>query len=151
MNFKKNTLIVAFAAVTAMGLAGCDNHKKADNNAQPAAAQAAPAAVAPAPVAAPAQPASGPQHRGNSDEKAQKLATMETGDRAILTAMGYTAKARVGMGRCDANGGVDGSGYHGVSTAIEYDVQKSDGSAQHYEVCIAHKGGKPTVGAFKPQ
>lgn len=146
MNLKRNTLIVAFAAVTALGLSGCDNHKKAqNNNPQPAATQTV-TTPAPAPVAT--QPVSGPNHRDGADEKAAKLAKMETGDRQVLQAMGYTADARIGMGRCGADGNADGSGYHGVSTAIEYDVQKG---GQHFQVCVAHKGGVPTVGAFKPQ
>lgn len=154
MNLKRNFLIAAFTAVAAIGMVGCDNH----SNSQQAPAQQPPAAVqtAPvqAPVTAPVAPVQQPAVKKPGDtpeQKAAKLAAMEQNDVAVLGAMGYKANARTGMGYCPDGGAPDGSGYHGVSTAIQYDVQKADGSSsQHWEVCVAHKGGKPTVGSFRP-
>lgn len=154
MNLKRNVLVAAFAAVAALGMAGCDNNA----NTQQAPAQQPPAAVQTAPVQAPVTaPVTAPVQqpavkKGDTPEqKAAKLAAMEHNDIAILAAMGYKANARTGMGYCPDGNAPDGSGYHGVSTAIQYDVTKADGSStQHWEVCIQHKGGKPTVGNFRP-
>ncbi|TAL28692.1 MAG: hypothetical protein EPN97_14255 [Alphaproteobacteria bacterium] len=150
MNFKRNFLIAAFTAVAAIGMVGCDNHSNTQQQPAPNPPAAVQTAPVTAPVQQPVQPA--PVKKGDTPEqKAAKLAAMEQNDVAVLAAMGYKANARTGMGYCPDGGAPDGSGYHGVSTAIQYDVQKADGSSsQHWEVCVAHKGGKPTVGQFRP-
>jgi hypothetical protein len=91
--------------------------------------------------------------QAESQEKQQKLSALESADIGRLANLGYHANdRRLPFGReCMANGTTDGTGYHGTSTGISYDVQKSNGAEG--VICIAHsgKGGLHAgVGSFVP-
>lgn len=143
MQFKKQALAAVFAVVAAAGLAGCDNHKAANNTqaANPPAAQQQ--QTAPAPVQAqPAQPAA---HKGDTpDEKQAKINKLESTDKARLETMGYKVLSAIGMGTCNADGtDLKDNGWHGNSTSIQYSILLNSGD--HAKVCVEHHNFVPTV------
>lgn len=99
------------------------------------------------------------QKKGDSqDEKKQKLGNLQLADKAALEQMGYTVYRRdTNFGRkCDCEetgiGKTDGTGYHGTSTSISYEVKSAQG--QNGIICVEHsgKGGvKQKFGQFRAQ
>lgn len=146
MNLKRNALAVAFAAVAALGLAGCDNHNAAQQQPQqpaPVAQQQQQQPQQAAPVQAPvAQPA---VKKGDTpEEKQAKINKLEATDKARLETMGYKVLAAIGMGTCNADGtDLKDSGWHGNSTSIQYSILENDGT--HAKVCVEHHNFVPTV------
>lgn len=109
------------------------------------------AAVAPAPrveqpvVRAPAANAPDvPFNKGTSDaQRDQKLADMRALDGALLANKGMTLVRRLNVGEaCSADGTIAGeTKWKGTASSIQYEA-RLDGQA--LQVCINHKGGKPT-------
>ena len=96
----------------------------------------------PQPTAAATQPQDlPPVKKGDTiDEKAEKLIRMQTTDKGYLAQHGFNISSYTGAGYCTSNGGLDGSGWHGVSSGLSYGVTKNGLQAQ---ACVSHKGAQP--------
>ncbi len=113
-----------------------------------------PVAVKPAP--APQAQADAPvpvKKKDDAEEKKAKLGALQRGDVDRLRAEGYTVHRRtLPFGRaCNSDGTTDGTGYHGTSTSISYDVTLN---GRDGKICVAHsgKGGvKVSTSPFAPK
>jgi anti-sigma-K factor RskA len=85
-----------------------------------------------------------PLRVGNTDaQRDEKLSAMRALDSALLSGKGMTLVRRMNVGEaCAADGTISGdTKWKGTATSIQYEA-RLDGQA--LQVCINHKGGKPT-------
>ena len=85
-----------------------------------------------------------PFNKGTTDaQRDQKLADMRALDSALLAGKGMTLVRRLNVGEaCAADGTINGeTKWKGTASSIQYEA-RLDG--ERLQVCINHKGGKPT-------